>query len=382
MKPLAQDYVVAARSPDPETYVYEPSLTVLPGGGLLGTYEYMAVSDDLTGGKQNSWFRLCLSRDEGRTWKELPPLDLHSGMPFVHNDELYMLGHRIGRRDIVILHSADEADSWSEPVTLFTGIYWNAPAGIAIRDGFLYRAFGCPAADNAGDIRWTHSAVIAGDLSRDLTAPDAWRMSEKAVYPGTPGELHRGICPDVPDTCLEPNVVNINRKLRVLLRIRIDGQNTAGMCAVNDLDDDGVNLDYRFGQLYPMPLGHNKFHILYDAPSGLFWACGSMVTDTANPIDGRLRARGYDGAGGNERRLLMLCCSLDAHNWFQAGCIAMSRDPLEAFNYPAPAVFGDDLLVLSRTTKGRAVNQAKSNLITFHRIRNFRSLALDIKPDV
>jgi hypothetical protein len=97
----------------------------------------------------------------------------------------------------------------------------------------------------------------------------------------------------------------------------------------------------------------------------------------------------------------MLSYSLDGLNWFQAGCVVMSRNPLESFHYSSQAAVGDDLLVLSRSSIGGdteysdytwnsevALGKAKlpynnhdSNMITLHRVKNFRSLALNLKPD-
>ena len=102
------------------------------------------------------------------------------------------------------------------------------------------------------------------------------------------------------------------------------------------------------------------------------------------------------------RRILMLNYSIDGLNWFQTGCVAMSRNPLESFHYSSQVIVGDDLLVLSRSSIGAAnqyrdytwnsgvasgkaklpYNNHDSNMITLHRVKNFRSLALDLKPDL
>ncbi len=79
----------------------------------------------------------------------------------------------------------------------------------------------------------------------------------------------------------------------------------------------------------------------------------------------------------------------------------MSKNPLESFHYSSQVIVGDDLLVLSRSSIGAATgyrdytwnsgatsgkaklpyNNHDSHMITLHRVRNFRSLALDLKPD-
>ena len=162
----------------------------------------------------------------------------------------------------------------------------------------------------------------------------------------------------------------------------------------------GQTMKYRFLQFYPMPGGQNKFKILYDDKSGLYWTCSSLVPDPYQDPQ-PLAALGFHGNPGNTRRILMLNYSLDGLNWFQAGCVAMSKNPLESFHYSSQVVVGNDLLVLSRSSLGgntgysdytwqtsNATGKARlpynnhdSNMITLHRVSNFRSLALDLQPD-
>jgi hypothetical protein len=123
------------------------------------------------------------------------------------------------------------------------------------------------------------SLVVAGDLSKDLLDPAAWRMSNKIEPPRDTPSLTRKAATkkDGRDSggnwFLEGNVVEIRGELYVLLRTRIDVQLTAGMTSVCKLDDDGRTMKYRFVQFYPMPGGQNKFDIVFDAKSGLYWSC-------------------------------------------------------------------------------------------------------------
>jgi hypothetical protein len=172
------------------------------------------------------------------------------------------------------------------------------------------------------------------------------------------------------------------------------------MTSVCQLEDDGTTMKYRFVQFYPFPGGQNKFKIIYDDKSGLYWTCSSMVPDPYQPPQ-PLADQSFAGNPGNTRRILMLSYSIDGLNWFQAGCVAMSRNPLESFHYSSQVVIGNDLLVLSRSsiggdtkygkytwdsgiTSGKAklpYNNHDSNMITLHRVKNFRSMALDLRPD-
>jgi hypothetical protein len=92
---------------------------------------------------------------------------------------------------------------------------------------------------------------------------------------------------------------------------------------------------------------------------------------------------------GNDRRFLMLWYACDALNWFPAGCIVYTEHLTESYMYPVMAVDGDDLVLLVRTSQHydgvQAANRANNgfhdaNLMTFHRIHDFRGLAMNIWP--
>ena len=391
-EPLAQDYVEVARPPA-DHYTDGCGLSHIPGGGLLATFLYESRL-----GTPRYCFNLARSDDGGCSWEPLPQLEFCAAQPFVHDGALYLLGNNSGplttdadgrehhpgavqARDIAICRSDDGGESWTDPVTLFAGRYWNAPTGMAVANGQLYRAFNVPDPaigdlDAVGD----RFVVAAGDLSADLLDPAAWRLSPVVEFPGVPDSLSRDL-----NRCdnkwLEPNVVAYKGRLQVLHRMRIDYLATAGMCAVCDLDDDGRELDCRFAQFHPMPGGQCKFFIIYDEVSRLFWTPSNLVTNSQDVVWGeQLKTIGFHQAPGNERRILMLLYGVDALNWFEAGCIAMSTNPKESFHYAAPLVDREDLLILSRTSSPNARHQHDSDLVTFHRITDFHKLALNLHP--
>jgi hypothetical protein len=110
---------------------------------------------------------------------------------------------------------------------------------------------------------------------------------------------------------------------------------------------------------------------------------GNLVTDPQNRTRWfrHLKRRGYKGGAGNERRILTLFYGLDGLNWLQAGVVALAKDPLQSFMYSHMFIDGDDLLFAVRTSK-QGGNNHDAELITFHRVRDFRSLALDIHPRI
>jgi len=380
---LAQDYVVVHQVSSPDAITGGGALTKLPSGDLLASYFLLDV-DQETGRysmETPNALRLARSSDGGQTWADLAPIDIHNGFPFVHDGVVYMVMHGHGRKDILVSRSDDEGETWTEPVTVLEGLFWNCPHGEVRLNGRLCRAFGTVGPDGMYD----HIVAAACDLSRDPLEPGAWRLSEPLGYPGTPDALRANRYPPgsypwvFRDHWLEPNVVHVGGRVRVLARCRIDGYATAPIAGVCDLEDDGTKLNLTFAQFYPVPGAQQRFHIIYDDKSRLFWSPVNLVTDSQDvqALADKWIEKGFKGTPGNERRILVLNYSLDVLNWFQAGCIAMYPSHLQSFHYAGPMIDGEDLLLLVRTSRD-APNQHDSDLMTFHRVRDFRSLALDL----
>jgi len=404
--PSAQDYSEVCEIPDPEVYCPTPSLVRLPSGRILCSFALLTRVNRLPGRPDHEIKTLFwISDDNGETWQEQGKVKLGDGLAFVHHDKLYLLCNRSGRNDIVLVESRDEGVTWSKPQLLFKGRFWNTFTPHAIHGSTLYWSFGM--GNHEGNFNRTGSRIVlvAGDLSaQSLMDQSAWRISPHLTYPGTPDGLSVGLvaqvdpgktypgaptppggltfrdqAPDIGDHWLEPNVVNINGKVRVYVRLRIDGQATPHMCAICDVDDDGKKLELRFTQFHPLP-GNCYFHIIRDEPDGYFWTPTNMPTRAQDVEWGReMAAHGLGGGAGNERRFLMLWYSLDALSWFPAGCVARWPSPRQGFNYNAMLIDGNDLLISSRTAKNSR-NQHDNDRVTMHRVRDFRKRALNLYP--
>jgi len=370
---LAADYQVLARSPDPmNVFAGSPALAGLPSGRLVATYEWFRHGP----GKEKvpDQCEVLTSDDDGATWVRRAATDLMWASPFALGDTLYLIGNRRGSRDIGIARSDDGGQTWTPESVLFAGRYTNAPTSITFSHGRVYRAF---ETCTPGNSTWK-SLLVAGDCDRNLLDPGAWRMSNHVPYPGTPEAFTQGMYPPNPprwipeDGWLEGNVVEVRGRLRIVLRVRMQGEATAGVCGICDVADDGRTLTNRFAQFHPMPGGQCKFHIVRDEADGLFWTTTTPATDAFQPPD-PLWDRGFRGSPGNERRVLVLMYSRDALNWFMAGVVAISADPLESFSYASQLIRGDDMLILSRTSAG-GKDQHDTNLITLHRVEGFREL--------
>ncbi len=379
--PLTQEFSVAARQTTKDHYMHDPGMAILSDGTLLVAapcyeWEHKRVLRNERSRRKIIHQELLLSRslDGGQSWETLDSLVVPDATPFVHEDTFYMF---LPEKSFKLVRSDDRGKNWSEPVEILKTSEWNCSTAMVTKDNKLYWAIG-------------GTTAICGDLSMDLMDPRAWRRSNRVDFPRVPDRLRSNVYPPDKgtwpvqwggDLWLEPNVVDVNGHLRVLSRCVIDEYSTASIGGICDLTDNGENLQLEFTQFAAIPGAQNKFFIMYDETSTLFWMLSNMPTDSQGFFVDRdeLLKIGYHGGPGNERRILMLYYSRDSLNWFQAGCAAMWPSPIQSFMYPSAAIDGDDIVFISRTSS-EAQNQHDADLVTFHRIADFRALAMDIFP--
>ncbi len=221
---------------------------------------------------------------------------------------LFTQGANFRNDDLLLVRSTDRVRTWSDPVTLFKGHFWNCHTGMILHEGRLYWAVDeFYAKDKPMDKRSPRALV--GDLV-DPMNPESWRMSNRIPFPGLPREMQRmgwmprqdGISP-WPDHWLEPNIVRVGDRFRMLATVKVQRQTAAYLCAVFDVTEDekGVLLDFR--QFHSMPGGQLKFAIIHDDVSGYFWATANLVVDSQETLDvwgEARRARHFVSSGGKK----------------------------------------------------------------------------------
>jgi hypothetical protein len=383
--PLAQDYTVVFHNLEPEFYVEGCGLVRLDDGDLVAVVPVVPRGE---WSKQrraaHSRTHIVRSSDGGQTWHAVAQLPYYSAVPWVHRGDLYLFANKGGSQyrndDLLLLRSRDGGKTWSDAVTLFQGHFWNCHTGMVLGDNRLVWAV-----DDLGLGSKRGPRVVAGDLTGDPLDRRAWRMSEPVPFPGVPEALANAKFAELSSQYLEPNVIEVQGRLRVLATVKPKHQSTAGLCAVLDVHDDGKQIDLEFSQYHPMPGGQLKFCVLRDEVSKMFWATANLVVDDQGAFDwweaGRRRGnfRGDGRIGGNDRRFLLLLYSLDGLNWFQAGCVARAAKISQSFMYARPVIDGDDLAIIARSSID-APNQHDADFATFHRVRHFRRLALNLFP--
>lgn len=382
-QPLAQDYTVVFHNPDPEYYVEGCGLTKLDDGTLLAAVPVVPReqwSEERRA--EHSVVHILRSTDAGKTWRAASDLPYYSAAPWVERGVLFLFANKAGigkarNADLLLLRSIDGGRTWSEPVTLFKGYYWNCDTGMVHRDHRIYWAV-----DDMSFGMNRGPRLVAGDLSTDPMAPENWRISEAVRFPGAPEALWDPKNAQQPSQYLEPNVVEVNGKLRVLAAVKIKRPTVANLCALLDAEDDGRKLDLKFNRYSAMPGGQLKFCVFHDDVSKLFWATANLVTDPEDSMGWQAAAKehGKYKAPASDRRFLMLLYSADGLDWFQAGCVAQAKKISQSFMYARPIIDGDDLAIIARSSVN-APNQHDADYASFHRVKNFRKLALNLAPE-
>lgn len=371
---LGREYTTVFQVPDPSRFVHDPGLVRLPGGRMLATVPSWPRNQHFENDSENL-LKIMASDDGGETWRLLCELPYAEATPFMHDGQLYCFVQHRQHVSVSFITSADDGRSWSAPVEVLVGRYWNCSSAMAVKNRRLY---------------WTMSegfekvCAVRCDLDQGIMNPKAWTASAMVDLP-IPREVVTGTFDNAGGTmrCLEGNAVCIGGRLRILARPVINHYATANMAAIFDISEPGDKLELTFTQLSALPGGQCKFYILYDEPSQLFWMASNLPANTQDLI----HAQGQDQvhyskawfSPREDRRFLTLSYSLDTLNWFPAGWIAAAEKVTQSFMYPSMQVDGDDLVILSRTARDSG-HYHDADLATFHRIRNFRSQAIDIRP--
>jgi len=411
VRPLAQHHTVVYRSPNPATaYCYSPGITVCPNGRLIATMDLggqganeMAKADPAF--KKG---RIFTSDDRGETWQYRGGFRMWAVRPFVVGDKLYLIGVD---RVIKIMRSDDWGDTWSEEIVLMENGSWHqAPCNVWFANDHVYLVM---ERNTRRDLKiWPVSALapvlMRAGIGDDLLNPQSWTYAseltfrdaiplDQADYFGQPFySYHPDKRIDVaprrdfhPPGLLETNVVQITdphhywydptgRTFHLLARANTGSTGYAVLLKVVEQPDGAMKTTFETTPsgkriaLLPLPGGQMKFHILYDEQTRLYWLLSSQAIDSMTRADA-LPADRY-GLPNNERHRLQLHFSKNLADWCFAGLVAIGDSPIQSRHYASMVIDGDDLAILSRSGDERAASAHNGNLITFHRVKNFREL--------
>lgn len=421
-KPIADPHRLVYQSPDPQRiYAYSPGIATLRSGRLVTTLDIGAKGAPLEGGFApgagsgaaggGAFSRLAkiyTSDDRGTTFQHRTDAPMLHGRPFEAGSSVYFLGHA---RDLCILRSTDNGNSWSRPSFLTSGrVFHQAPCNVHYAGGRVYLVMeevtdptfpGWP-------VHVLAPVVLSARVDDDLTKPQAWSFSNALAFRDVvkiagppeligapffqPGRTASGKDPRnmAPPGWLETHVVQFRSPGHVWhdasghvfylwLRAHTGLANWACIARVEE-SSDGSKLTVLPARapsgetmLYvPCPGGHLKFHIVWDEQAQLFWLVSNQSTDSMRRPDDLPSER--HNLPANERHRIVLHYSANCVDWQFAGIVADSGAARQARSYPAASILGDDLCVVCRSGNDAAHSAHDGNWITFHTVRNFRRL--------
>lgn len=420
MRELAKEYVKVYESFDPGSlYAYSPAIIKLENGRLLATIDIRDVdskrknSGDYSGwykeNERSSWLgKIFSSDDKGETWQHRGDFPFLHARPFVCGDNIYILGHA---GDLKIIKSSDNGDTWGEVHSLTEGQSWHqAPCNVCYANGCIYLVMERVKYDHPEGWKVIDLApvLMRGKVCDDLTKRDNWTFASELTY----RDIREKIEPNYfgvpffkydpfssitiagkrkmhPAGILETNVVQFynpehiwhdskGKTFHLLARTHTGWVNHAALLKVVEHEDGTMETMLEkvpSGQevfFINMPGGQMKFHILYDEVSKLYWLLGSQTTDSMIDIN-RMDPERFD-IPNNERNRLVLHFSRNCVDWCFAGVVAIGADHKQSRHYASMCIDGEDLCVLSRSGDEHVCTAHDTNIITFHRIENFRSL--------
>lgn len=375
---------VIAVSPAPDSiYLNTPGIVEGFDGRFVVAVDYSGPGtaaldgprSDFGNYKTGNQIRVLLSDDGGRHWRETSArIPMMHEILFKAGKSLYMIGHS---KRLLITRSEDNGETWSEPSVLCAEGRWHQSCtSVDVFEGKVTLAYE----------RWISEehywpgvgpVLMQAPADADLTDASVWKFSE-LFDPDAEMEAARpaGLPLDEPGRpgLLETNVVRVKdssnpffdstgRSVVLLARANAGMPDIGVMLRGRVTENDSLVIDRwprKSGEVMfaHIPGGHLKFHIVYDEVSELFWLLHSQG-------DGR----------HNDRRMLALSYSSDLLHWCPAGVVAYGPSDHSARSYATMIIDGNDLCIVSRSGDLHARNAHDGNIVTFHRVRNFRDLS-------
>lgn len=350
-------------------FIGSPTICILPNG------DYVAGCDMFGNSSPNGY--IFKSTDKGETWTEIAVINnsFWAGM-FVHNGILYHMGPNRQCGDFVIRKSTDGGETWTNPVDANSGFllpqeqigeygYHTSTTAVTVHNGRIWRAL--EMAPTSGAWGAFRAMIMSAPVDADLLKASSWTVSNALEF----NKSWKANCV----TWLEGNtVVAPDGKMKIMPRVdyRVDNKEKSVLI---DVSDDGSTVSLNPNNFFDFPGGCKKFTVRYDEVSGKYWALTNYVPDEF------LTAK-TDPLIERGRNTQALCSSTDLKNWKVESIYLQHFDILyHGFQYVDWVFDGNDIIVASRTAHddgiGGAENSHNANMLTFHRIRNFRTMTMN-----
>ncbi|MGI9455163.1 MAG: sialidase family protein [Aeoliella sp.] len=351
-------------------YIGSPSIARLPSGDYVATHdEFGPKSTEY----ERAITRVFRSSDQGQSWQPIAIVDGQFWSTlFYHEPALYLLGTWKHHGNLIIRRSIDGGLTWSEPTDAVGGLlaegqYHCAPQPVVVHNGKIYRAM----EDAAGGERWGERYrpfMMSAPVDADLLLRQSWTFSNYVSGNSAwlDGKFHGWI---------EGNAV-VSPEGQIVNILRVAGtEDVVGKAAIMQLSDKGqkIRFDAETGFI-DFPGGCKKFTLRHDPQSGRYWSLVNWV----RPEDvGKQKASSI-------RNTLALVSSNDLREWQIERVVIHHRDIDNGYQYVDWLFDGEDIVAVVRTAHddglGGAHNYHDANLMTFHRVKDFRNAPAGSRP--
>lgn len=417
IRPLAQNFVAVARSENPlQNPLYSPSMLTLGPGKLLVSY----TDEWKKGGEGTDAQVFMLTEDAGKTWKEVSRIQKvgMQGRVFRAGHDgntLYYISPGAG---LPIYRSKDGARRWEGPAFLTDRkqFWFQTAANVWYNNGNVYLAMDKKMGDmDAWSAAERAPVLLRAKITDDLLKPESWTFASAVNFadiilgfrennpdinwfgiPFYPQDYpNRKLILQKPKKTFSPmgwcetNVVQIvdsnhdwydpaGKTHHLFMRLQAGNTNMGCVMKVVEKDDGTMVTEFvqapsGVKQLFiPLPGGQMRFHLLYDNQTKTYWLLSSQSTDSMSRPE-TLEPDRFDLAF-QERNRLVLHYSKNMVDWCFAGVVAIGEGNKASRHYASMDFDGNDIVIVSRSGDENAHSAHETNLISFHRVKNFRDL--------
>ncbi|MBE6731733.1 MAG: exo-alpha-sialidase [Ruminococcaceae bacterium] len=399
--PLAPTMSIIHHSPDPQhIFTYSPGVCVLKSGRIIATLDTL----DSRNGEKIGY--IYISDDGGKSWRFVTNFPFYHARPFISGDSVYIIGHY---DKLMIIRSDDEGETWSEASVLDENSWHQAPCNVLHAKGNVYLVMERVTEKlNVWAVSVLAPVLMRAKEGTDLLKRENWTFASEITFKSSinPEDLNYFGAPFYPFEFdkvtevapgryyhpmgwLESNVVQYTDPnhiwydekgctFHIWMRAHTGSTNIAAMIKVVEIEDGTMTTAFEKAPTgkpivyFPFPGGQMKFHIIYDEKTKLYWLLSTQSTDSA--VKAALLPKERYDLPDNERQRLVLHFSKNCIDWVFAGLVDKGVKACESRHYASMDILGDDLIILSRSGDENALNPHQTDMISAHKIENFRDL--------
>ncbi len=375
-------------SPDREKFFCgSPSILILPDGSYLASHD-IGGRHDRAGNTV-----IHLSKDRGGSWRQIGEVrDQKWSTLFSHRGAVYLIGTSAKVGHMIIRRTDDGGRTWTNPTGAKTGLlaegkFHCAPTPVVVHQGRIWRAF--EQFSPTEPSRMFSAFVMSAPENADLLDAANWTRTNQVVHRKEwlntrNAEWLEGNVVVTPEGRLV-DILRVESHPAIHAQFELPGAAAKiprfEVAAMMDISADGRTVAFDPARGYIHFIGSEaKFTIRYDAKSQRYWSIGSKIT---NPHSGYA----WLYTPHHQRNVLALTSSADLRNWeersrllrFREGEVVTKAESRVGFQYVDWQFDGDDLIAVCRMA-WNGVNYHDANHITFHRVRNFRTVTMGDSP--